>query len=163
MNSEIPELLFASFEKNVSPKNTNIDVIVKTFMELVGKDIKDGERVLLKTHFGQWGNVAYFRPAILRAIVDAVKSQGGYPTLAETAGLGYGLTGKYGGRSTASDYLRMAASHGFTIGTMGAPIVIIDGELGVDTFTVPIEGDYIDRVEVALHFDKIVMITHAKG
>lgn len=99
-------------------------------------------------------------------LVDIIKEKGAYPTVGETTGLGYGLTGRYGGRSTASDYARMAARHGFTIGTIDAPIVFLDGELGVDTFSVSVDGEYIKRVDVArgtLHFDKIILLTHGKG
>ncbi|MHA1911093.1 MAG: DUF362 domain-containing protein, partial [Candidatus Kariarchaeaceae archaeon] len=124
------------------------------------------ERILLKTHFGKRGALAHFRPAIISAIVEAVKEKGALPTLAETAGIGYGLKGPYSGRSTASDYLTMANSHGFSIGTMNAPIILLDGELGADTFAVSISGESISKVHVArgvLHFDKVVVLTHAKG
>ena len=72
-------------------------------------DIQEGERVLIKVHFGQLGNTASFRPSYIRTIVDFVKGKGALPTVAETTGLGYGFGGRYAGRGTASDYLNMAA------------------------------------------------------
>ncbi|MCY3412234.1 MAG: DUF362 domain-containing protein [Candidatus Heimdallarchaeota archaeon] len=160
------ELIYVKFKDNVKFGFSNIDLILSLFEESVGQYIKPGERILLKTHFGQWGNLAYFRPSILRALVDAVKAKGAFPSIGETCGLGYGSSSAYSGRNTASDYYSMAAKHGYTIGTMGAPIIMLDGELGADTFKVDIEGEYVKRVEVgrgALHFHKIIMVTHSKG
>ncbi|MFQ5978347.1 MAG: DUF362 domain-containing protein [Candidatus Heimdallarchaeota archaeon] len=129
-------------------------------------DIQKDERVLIKVHFGQLGNTASFRPSYIRTIVDFVRSKGGLPTVAETTGLGYGVDGRYAGRGTASDYLNMAAKQGFTMGTINAPIIMLDGELGTDTIRTPVNGEFIDRVEVArgfYHYDRIVIFSHAKG
>ncbi len=141
---------------------TKLEKILNEFIT----DIESGDRVLIKTHFGQLGNVAVTRPSIVRTVVDYVRDKGGLPTVAETTGLGYGFGGKFAGRATASDYLNMAQKQGFTGETMNAPIIMLDGELGADTISVPINGEYIKRVEVArglLHFDKVIMLTHAKG
>ncbi len=129
-------------------------------------DIKPGEKVMIKTHFGQFGNTNYIRPAYVRKIADLVKKAGGIPFAAETCGLGYGTTGVFSGRTTAPDYLGMAAQNGFSEATIGCPIIMADGYWGVDTFDVPIDGEFIDRVDVAaavLDCDKVVMLTHAKG
>ncbi len=129
-------------------------------------DIQKDERVLIKVHFGQLGNTASMRPSYIRTIVDFVKKKEGIPTVAETTGLGYGFGGRFAGRTTASDYLIMAAKQGFTIGTIGAPIIMLDGEVGTDTVRTDIDGKFIKRVETArgfYHFDRIIMFSHAKG
>ncbi len=162
--SDKPEVLYINAETGWEV--TLLDKLEHLFNEYLGDLIKKDDRVLLKTHFGQWGNMATFRPSIMRKLVDLVRDKGAYPVLAETTGLGYGILGRYGGRGTATDYLRMAASQGFTMGTMGAPIGILDGELGVDTFPVEIDGDSIKKVAVArgaIHFDQIIIFSHAKG
>ena len=107
----------------------------------------------------------YMRPALLRKIVDLVKQEGGMPILAESAGLGYG-SGLYGGRTTSAEYFRMAAANGYTIGTMGAPIVLLDGYWGTDTFDVTIQGKHVKKVEVGMALrdaDVIIIFTHFKG
>ena len=159
------EILYTRFDE-AGWEVSNLEIIAHLFEEFVGKDIHKGERILLKMHFGQWGNLQYLRPSIIRLLVDLVKEKGALVSVGETTGLGYELDGKYGGRSTASDYLFMAARHGFDMGTLGAPLIMLDGELGADTFSVPIDGEYIQRVDIgrgALYFDKIIMVTHGKG
>ncbi|MFW9992546.1 MAG: DUF362 domain-containing protein [Candidatus Odinarchaeota archaeon] len=162
-NAEKSQLNFINAD--VGWNNTVLDKMEKLF-EVFLQDISEGERVLVKVHFGQLGNTASMRPAYIRTVVDFIKRKGGIPALAETTGLGYGFGGKYAGRGTAGDYLNMAAKQGFTMGSMGAPIVILDGELGADTIRVDIDGKHIKRVEVArglLHYDKIIVFSHAKG
>ena len=165
MTSNESEVLYARFD-DAGWEVSNLEIIAHLFEEFVGKSIHKGERILLKTHFGQWGNLQYLRPSIIRLLVDLIKDKGALVSVGETTGLGYDYDGKFGGRGTASDYITMAARHGFDMGTLGAPIIMLDGELGVDTFSVAINGEYVQRVDVgrgALHFDKIIMVTHGKG
>jgi uncharacterized Fe-S center protein len=131
----------------------------------LNKAVKKNHRVIIKTHFGAFGNLMYLRPALLRKIVDLVKSKGAYPILAESAGLGYG-PGLYGNRTTAAEYFRMAASNGFTMGSMGAPIILLDGYWGTDTFEVQIKGKHLKKVEVGMALrdaDIVIIFTHFKG
>ena len=153
-------------DREVFPRYSMLDKL-EVLWEKIGlkKAIKKGDRVIIKTHFGAYGNLMVFRPALMRKVVDLVKANEAWPILAETAGLGYGA-GLYGGRTTSAEYFKMAAANGFTFGTMGAPIVILDGYWGVDTFSVPIKGKHLDRVEVAMALrdaDVIVVMTHFKG
>ncbi len=130
------------------------------------KSIKAGSKVLIKTHFGAWGNTNYIRPAYVRAIVDLVKAAGGHPYVAESCGLGYGSGGAYGGRTTAPEYLSMAALNGFSEATIGAPIIMIDGYWGNDVHRVKTKGKYIKFVDIpaaALDAEIIIVLTHAKG
>ncbi len=144
-----------------------LNKLEKLFNDTIGPKIKKGERVCLKVHFGQHGNVAYMRPSIIRKMVDLIKSRGASVTLAETTGLGFGTGGRYGGRGTASDYITMAATQGFAMGTMGAPIIMLDGELGADTIMYfQDDAEFIKKVAVArgiISFDKIIVFSHAKG
>jgi uncharacterized Fe-S center protein len=130
------------------------------------KAIKKGSKVMIKTHFGSWGNTNYIRPAYVRKVVDLVKGLGGNPYVAETCGLGYGAGGPYGGRTTAPEYLGMAALNGFTEGTIGAPIIMADGYWGNDVIRVDVSGEYLQSVDVAaatLDADIVIVLTHAKG
>ncbi|MFX1300966.1 MAG: DUF362 domain-containing protein [Promethearchaeota archaeon] len=152
--------------RQVGPKNSMLDKLELLWKKSgLKKAIKKDARVFIKTHFGAYGNLMYLRPALLRKIVDLVKQEGGMPILAESAGLGYG-SGLYGGRTTAAEYFRMAAANGYTIGTMGAPIVLLDGYWGTDTFDVAIKGKHIKKVEVGMALrdaDVIIVFTHFKG
>jgi len=158
------EVLFV--DRSVEPRYSMLDKLEVLWEKIGLKDaIKEDDRVVIKTHFGAYGNLMYMRPALLRKVVDLVKTNKGWPILAETAGLGYGI-GMYGGRTTSAEYYKMAAANGYTIGTMGAPIVILDGYWGTDTFTVPIKGKHLDKVEVAMALrdaDLVVVMTHFKG
>ncbi|MFW9966508.1 MAG: DUF362 domain-containing protein [Candidatus Thorarchaeota archaeon] len=127
--------------------------------------IQSDEKVMIKTHFGLYGNTNHIRPAYVRKLVDLVKSAGGFPFVADTASLAYGTGRPYGGRTTAPEYLMRAALNGFTPGVLGAPMVIADGYWGVDTYSVPIEGDHLKSVSVAgatLDCDKVILLSHAK-
>jgi uncharacterized Fe-S center protein len=130
------------------------------------KAIRKGSKVMIKTHFGTWGNTNYIRPAYVRKVVDLVKAAGGNPYVSESCGLGYGPGGAYAGRTTAPEYLSMAALNGFTEGTIGAPIVMADGYWGTDVFRASIDGEFIKEVDVAsaaMDADIVIVLTHAKG
>ena len=60
-----------------------LDKITHVYNELgLKKAIKPGFKVMIKTHFGAWGNTNYLRPAYARAIVDLVKKAGAHPYVA---------------------------------------------------------------------------------
>ncbi|MFW9832000.1 MAG: DUF362 domain-containing protein, partial [Candidatus Thorarchaeota archaeon] len=153
-------------DRRVWPRYSMLDKLELLWKKVgLNKAVHKDDRVFIKTHFGAYGNLMYMRPALLRKVVDLVKAQKAYPILAESAGLGYGA-GLYGGRTTAAEYFRMAAANGYSIGTMGAPIILLDGYWGADTFTTPIKGKHLKKVEVGMALrdaDKIIVMTHFKG
>ncbi len=144
-----------------------LDKLEHVLSELgLSRAIKRGDKVMIKTHFGQWGNTNYIRPAYVRKIVEIVKAAGGDPFVAESCGLGYGDGGPYGGRTTAPEYVKMAALNGFSEGTLDAPIIMADGYWGTDTYDVTVDGDFIKKVDVAsavLDCDQVIVLSHAKG
>lgn len=153
-------------DRQTRPDYNMLDKLEHVFNELGLRDsIKDGEKVMIKTHFGLYGNTNYIRPAYVRKLVDLVRAAGGFPFVSDTASFAYGGGRPYGGRNTAPEYLERAALNGFTQGVLGAPIVIADGYWGIDTFNVDIDGEHIQSVPVAaasLDCDKIILLTHAK-
>jgi len=144
-----------------------LDKLEHIFKELgLDKEIKPGEKVMVKTHFGQWGNTNYLRPAYARKIVDLIRAAGGDPFVSETTGLGYGVGGAYSGRSTMTEYLAMATLHGYTEASIGAPLIIADGYWGTDVIDITVDGEFIDSADVATGLfdcDKVIVLTHAKG
>lgn len=153
-------------DRQTRPDYNMLDKLEHIFDELgLNDSIKEGEKVMIKTHFGLYGNTNYIRPAYVRKLVDLVRSAGGFPFVADTASLAYGNERPYGGRTTAPEYLMRAALNGFTQGTIGAPMIIADGYWGVDTFDVVIDGEHIQSVPVAaatMNCDKVILLTHAK-
>ncbi len=126
--------------------------------------ISAGDSVAVKLHMGEYGGTAYLRPPIVRRVCDLIKEAGGRPFVTDTTTL-------YPGRRfTAGQYLKTAAYNGFTEESVGAPIVIADGEEGYDGEWVDVPGRSsecpIDRVKVAggiLKADCMIVLTHVKG
>jgi uncharacterized Fe-S center protein len=127
------------------------------------KAISKGDSVAVKLHMGELGNVTYIRPAFVRKVVDLVKERGGRPFVTDTVSL------YPGGRDSESKYVATAAYNGFVKETVGAPIVIADGN-GDDGNRVRIEkatGDCsLGSVEVAARIhdaDFLLVLSHVKG
>jgi len=129
--------------------------------------IKNHNKVVIKTHFGALENTRYLRPSYIRFLCDYVKSLGGYPGVAESCGWGVpGAAGEYGGRANEKEYLDVALKHGFTAETMGAPIFMLDGPEGLDYIIQKIKGKYFDEVRVVgrlEEYDYMILASHFKG
>ena len=114
-------------DRKAEPYYNMLDKLEHVLKELgLPQTIEKGDKVMIKAHFGQWGNTNYIRPAYVRKVVEFVRAVGGDPFVAESCGLGYGDGGPYGGRSTAPEYITMAALNGFSEGTLSAPIIMAD-------------------------------------
>lgn len=116
--------------------------------------------VAIKVHFGERGNTAFLSPIYAREIVRTVKELGGKPFLTDSNTL------YLGGRSNALDHLVTAYQHGFTFGTVEAPIIIADGFSGLDYQLVKVNGKHIKEAKLgsALFFsDVLIVMSHFKG
>ena len=119
--------------------------------------IEDGDKVAVKLHFGEAGNTAFLQPQFARVVVDEVKKAGGKPFLIDTNTL------YKGSRANAVDHLETALKNGFSYATVGAPIVIGDGLIGMDYISVPLEGKHFSKIKIAAgfhHADAVVNLTH---
>ncbi|MBY8987231.1 MAG: DUF362 domain-containing protein, partial [Candidatus Lokiarchaeota archaeon] len=81
--------------------------------------VNNGDKVVIKTHFGALENVRYLRPSYIRFLCDHVKTLGGVPYVAESCGWGApeevtGIHTEYSGRASEDEYLETAKMHGFT-------------------------------------------------
>mgnify|MGYP000333039382 CR=1 FL=1 len=123
--------------------------------------ISPGARVALKVHMGEISNLTHVKPEIVAKVVRLVKDCGGEPFATDTTTL------YPGGRFKASRHLETAASHGFTEQTLGAPVVIDDGEEGTEGKPVPTKaGCSFSQIEIAskiFEADVMIVISHAKG
>jgi len=126
--------------------------------------ISPGDTVAVKVHMGEYGGSTYLRPAFVRRVCDLIKEVGGRPFVTDTTTL-YPLR-----RFTASQYLVTAAFNGFTMESLGVPVVIADGEEGYDGEWVNIPRQVSDctlnRIKIArkvFNADCLIILSHVKG
>jgi len=119
--------------------------------------------VAVKLHMGELGNITYIRPAFVRRVVDLVKGVGGRPFVTDTTAL------YPGSRDSESKYLSTAAFNGFVEQSVGAPVVIADGD-GYEGVTVKlstvVQGCGLTEVKVGLKVyqaDFLLVVSHFKG
>jgi len=127
----------------------------------LGDIIDKGDIVAVKVHMGEEGNFTHIRPIHVRIIVEEIKKLGGVPFVTDTTGVGLDRP-----RGTAVGYLRVAASHGFTSETVGAPIIIADGLKGLSGVKVKVNGKVIKEVEIGqaiAEADCLISLAHFKG
>lgn len=147
--------------------STGADVLsgLRDLMQGAGvlKDIPGGASVAVKLHMGELGNITYMRPIFTRRIVDLVKKQGAKPFVTDTVSL------YPGSRDSQVKYLRTAAANGYVEESVGAPIVIADGD-GEDGVSVAlnetVEGCTIREVFIARGIYEagfMVVLSHVKG
>lgn len=133
--------------------------------------VNKGDKVVIKTHFGALENVRYLRPSYIRFLCDYVKGLKAVPSVAESCGWGApeAFTGshtEYSGRATEKEYLEIAKMHGFTDETMGAKVLMLDGNVGTDIAIQRINGKRFKEILVAgrlREFDHMILATHFKG
>jgi len=113
--------------------------------------IISGEEVALKIHFGEPGNTAYLKPAMVNGIRDKVNALGGQPFFTDCNCL-------YSGpRQLTANHLKVAQEHGF------APVRIPEEddqaavEVNLKHFKTVLLGGTISRAKT------IIALTHFKG
>lgn len=125
-----------------------------------GKVFVEGAMTAIKLHLGEKPNTQYINPAIVKAVVSRAKEAGARAFLTDTCTL-------YNGRrSNAVDYLHAAAEHGFSLETVGAPVIISDGLVGASQTMICIDKKHFKEVPVAtdaVHSDALVVMTHVTG
>jgi len=122
----------------------------------------DKDLVGIKLTFGEKGNKGHPPPHLLRGIVEWVQGQGSRAFLTETNTLYNGQ------RKNAVDHLTLAREHGFTHETVGAPIILSDGILGRDSYSLPDpsmeEGEQEVHLAPAVRdMDSLIGVAHLTG
>jgi uncharacterized protein len=137
---------------------------LKLLFPKVASVVSAGDSVAVKVHMGEYGGSAYLRPPIVRRVCDLIKEAGGKPFVTDTTAL------YPAGRFTASKYLATAAYNGFTKESVGAPVVIADGERGYDGEWVGIpkrvSNCSLDKIKIAREIfdaDSMIVLSHVKG
>jgi uncharacterized Fe-S center protein len=124
------------------------------------QSIQEGDKVAVKLHFGEAGNTAFLPPMFARVVVDQIKKAGAKPFLIDTNTL------YKGSRGNAVDHLETAFTNGFSYATVGAPVIIGDGLIGMDYVREQIDKKHFKDVKIAAglhHADAVVNLTHFTG
>ena len=155
-----PEITFLDYNKN----GDTLNEIEDYYADIINDVVSKGDKVAVKVHMGEYGNVTYLRPPFVSEFVQLVKSAGGRPFVTDTTA----LYPKH--RFTAKDYIKTAMANGFTKQSVKAPIVIADGPRGYTGSTYKlkktVDGCDIKKVKVAkaiLDSDSMIVLSHSKG
>ncbi len=119
-----------------------------------------GKKIGVKTHFGEEGNRTYIPPVYAKITVEILKELGAEVALVETTTL---YRGK---RHDALSHINLAYSHGFTPEYTGAPILILDGFMGDESWKIEsYKGSvkYIYMAKGLRFFDGFIFLNHFKG
>jgi uncharacterized Fe-S center protein len=113
---------------------------------------EDGERIAVKLHMGEPGNLYFIKPDLARGICRLLEQAGCSPFLFDTPVV-YSSP-----RNNIEGYLKCAAANGYTEEAIGSPIV-------VSNRSVEVEGELMTyRIAVEpLEADGVLMLTHVKG
>jgi len=137
---------------------------LRTLFSRIANVVSTGDSVAVKVHMGEYGGSAYLRPPIVRRVCDLIKEAGAKPFVTDTTTL------YPAGRFTASQYLATAAFNGLTEESLGAPVIIADGEQGYDGEWVDIPKRVSDcslnKIKIAREIfdaDSMIVLSHLKG
>ncbi len=122
--------------------------------------IERSDIVAVKSHLGEAGSTAFIPSIYIRTVVEEVKKANGRPFVTDSNTL------YVGGRAHAVNHLRTAANNGFTMETLGAPVIIADGIKGHDFQEIEVEGELLQKVKVAsaaYQADALVIVSHLTG
>ncbi len=117
-----------------------------------GKRFGKGEKIAVKLHMGEYGNLNYIRPPVAGRIASFLKSLGCGVFVFDS------LTAYHANRHTKEDYLETARKNGFTKETMGCEVVI--GNEGRKVKGKSMEYEVCRELDEA---DGMVVLSHGKG
>ncbi len=119
-----------------------------------------GDRVAVKVHWGEYGNVGFIPPPFVRVVVDEIRKSGALPYVTDTNTLYTGM------RRNAVQNLEAAAMNGYTQLTLNAPLVVADGLIGRDFREIEVEKGWVNTAKIAsgiLDADAMIVLSHVKG
>ncbi len=126
------------------------------FDEIIDKN----DLTALKVHFGEKGNNTFLPPAYTEPIVRMIKSLGAKPFVTDTNVL------YKSARDNAVNHIILAHEHGFSLKTIGAPIIISDGIAGRNEIEIKIDAPINKTVSLAADLvtaNSLIVITHVTG
>lgn len=148
------------FVSRYQHKKSFQDSIREITRKVAASFVKKGDLTGVKVHFGEDGNTEFLPPHYIKPVVDVVKELGAFPVLFDTNTLYRGM------RSNSYNHLILAARHGFTLESIGAPVIIADGLKGKNYIEVPVNGKHFRTVRLGgeiKQMDSILVVSHVKG
>lgn len=124
------------------------------------ENFRKGDLIPIKVHMGEKGNTGHVNAAVVKVLIDKLKSKAVKPFIVETNVLYQGR------RVNAIDHMMLASEHGFDINMLGAPVFIGDGLHGENAMEVKIDQRHFQSVSIArpvMYFDTIISIAHVTG
>lgn len=116
--------------------------------------------VAVKTHFGEGDGVGYIKPPVIATGVKLLKKRKLSPFVTDTNTL------YRGNRHNAIDHIKQAADHGFTLDSLGCPVIISDGLRGNNDEEIEINCPHFSRVPIAgdiVRSDGLMVFSHLTG
>lgn len=131
--------------------------VLVNLRKIVAEEIKGrfskGERIGIKMHMGEYGNLSYIRPPIVELIVDELKKVGAKPFVFDAPVI------YPGSRDTVEKYREAARKNGFNKETIGCPIIISDD-------AIEFKSKCISMLKLAKELyeaDGMIVLSHFKG
>ncbi|WP_425448423.1 DUF362 domain-containing protein [Dethiothermospora halolimnae] len=145
----------------IKNSEANYDQLGKDASELLKRVVSETghkfeKEVPIKIHFGERGNKTFIPAKCYDGIINYLKEEDVSPSYIETNVL------YRGSRTTTKDHIETAKSHGFT----QIPIVIADGEIGLEYDEVEINKDFFDKCKIGKGYGKyqqFIVTSHFKG
>ncbi len=123
--------------------------------------VNKGNFLAMKLTFGEEGASGYIRPDWLLNLIRFLKEQRTENLFVVETNTLYREK-----RSNAVGHLSVAHKHGFSMESLGVPIIIGDGLLGRETKNVLIQGDHFENVKLAkgiCESDALICLSHMTG
>ena len=143
---------------NSITKVNEVKEITKELLDIIisKEDIQLENRIPLKVHFGEKGNITYIKPENFEGVIDFLKEKNIETSFIETSTL-------YGGQRYKKDlHIKIAKEHGFT----QIPIIIADGEQGESFAEVEINKKNFKSCKIGkafLDYNQLIVLAHFKG
>ncbi|MBN1351233.1 DUF362 domain-containing protein [candidate division KSB1 bacterium] len=118
------------------------------------------DTIAIKMHFGEKGNANTIPPEYVKILVEKLKEKETSPFLTDTCVLYKSM------RSDAVNHLILARDQGYSLDTVGAPVIIADGLLGTSEIDVNIPGELFKTVAIAANAimsNAMLVLTHITG
>ena len=114
----------------------------------------------IKIHFGEKGNTGYIKPPWLKDLIASLRNRKARVFMTDTNTL------YIGSRSNSADHLQLAAEHGFSLESLGVPVIIADGLIGREGGDVAVNLKHVESAKIAsafFHTDLLLCLSHFTG
>lgn len=124
------------------------------------RNIERDSFIACKIHFGEKGSTGYIRPQWLLKIIKQIRKKTDRVFFTDTNTLYLGK------RANSIEHLRLAWDHGFTLESVGIPVLIADGLIGRDEEEIRVNLPRIKSARIAsafLNSDGLLCLSHFTG